>query len=280
MAIDLLKYMIWKNGAGGGGASYEKTVGPAPIISIADAKRKPALSLIAGMEPIQEGSGDPSPDNIRPISGRTGANVYHSGADTADYETVSVPWEEEAGTVYGGTLDVTGGVLTVTHVYVDLGTLSWIRTTSYAHPFFYAQKLDYKRRTNVMCSGFAPIKPRMASGFGNDAADLSVTGGYDNSQIYVRYDAYSDAASFKSAVSGVVLVYQLATPQTYQLTLQQIQMLKGANVLWSDAGDLTLTYIGTQPAGLLGGGIRQPLSTAKDDNTVSATAETSVGEEE
>ena len=45
----------------GGGASYEKTVGPAPIISISDAKPKPAKSLIVGMEPIQDLHGYDSP---------------------------------------------------------------------------------------------------------------------------------------------------------------------------------------------------------------------------
>ncbi len=56
--------------------------------------------------------------NICPISGRTGMTLYHSGADTSDPETVSVSWQSEAGTVYGGTLDVTTGVLTVTNGYI------------------------------------------------------------------------------------------------------------------------------------------------------------------
>ena len=44
--------------------------------------------------------------------------LNHSGADTSDPETVSVSWQSEAGTVYGGTLDVTTGVLTVTNGYI------------------------------------------------------------------------------------------------------------------------------------------------------------------
>lgn len=85
-----LKRLIWLRGspAGGSGASYEKTVGPAPIISISDAKAKPAKSLIVGMEPIQAGSGDPSPDNIRPISGRTGVTVTRTGKNLLSDGTV------------------------------------------------------------------------------------------------------------------------------------------------------------------------------------------------
>ena len=50
-----------RNAWGGGGASYEKTVGPAPILSISDAKAKPAKSLVVGMEPVQDLHGYDSP---------------------------------------------------------------------------------------------------------------------------------------------------------------------------------------------------------------------------
>lgn len=33
--------------------------------------------LTVGIEPVQPGSGDPSPDNVRPISGWTGCNGGH-----------------------------------------------------------------------------------------------------------------------------------------------------------------------------------------------------------
>ena len=46
---------------------------------------------------------------------------------------------------------------------------------------------------------------------------------------------------------GAQVVYELATPQTYQLTPQTVRMLKGANNLWNDAGNSTVTYVGTEP---------------------------------
>ena len=52
--------------------------------------------------------------NICPISGRTGVSVYVSPTqDVADATTYAVDWTSEAGTVYGGSLDVVTGVLTV-----------------------------------------------------------------------------------------------------------------------------------------------------------------------
>lgn len=46
----------------------------------------PMLSLKVGIEPVQEGSGDPSPTNIRPISGWTEANVSVCGKNIATTE--------------------------------------------------------------------------------------------------------------------------------------------------------------------------------------------------
>lgn len=41
----------------------------------------------------------------------------------------------------------------------------------------------------------------------------------------------------------VQIVYELATPQTYQLTPTQIDSLLGRNNVWADSGDVTVEYI-------------------------------------
>lgn len=54
-----------------------------PIASFPDgADGIPVKSLVVNVEPVQEGSGDPSPDNVRPITGWTGAKVSRTGANT------------------------------------------------------------------------------------------------------------------------------------------------------------------------------------------------------
>jgi hypothetical protein len=67
---------------------------------------------------VVKGSTEPSTfapySNICPISGWIGCNISHSGADTSDPTVIPISWQSSAGTVYGGTLDVTSGVLTVT----------------------------------------------------------------------------------------------------------------------------------------------------------------------
>lgn len=52
------------------------TVGPSTLLHVTDALAAPVTALEAAVTPVQSGSGDPSPSNVRPISGWTGANVY------------------------------------------------------------------------------------------------------------------------------------------------------------------------------------------------------------
>lgn len=47
----------------------------------------PVEDLVIDIEPVQSGSGDPSPDNVRPISGWTGANVVRTGKNLLDFDT-------------------------------------------------------------------------------------------------------------------------------------------------------------------------------------------------
>lgn len=49
------------------------------VVSISDARKRYAKSLSVALEPIQSGSGDPSPDNVRPISGHDSVKVTRTG---------------------------------------------------------------------------------------------------------------------------------------------------------------------------------------------------------
>ena len=78
MAIDLLKYMIWRNGAGGGGGDHEeKTVGPAPILHIEDALKRPLSAYTFDVNPIQDLNGQSSPYPAG--GGKNLANVFIDG---------------------------------------------------------------------------------------------------------------------------------------------------------------------------------------------------------
>ena len=76
---------VWVDQTGGGG----DTSNCAPIIintasgdiaSFADgADNRQIRKIVGTIVPVQSGSGDPSPDNVRPISGWTGANISIAG---------------------------------------------------------------------------------------------------------------------------------------------------------------------------------------------------------
>lgn len=54
-----------------------------------DYSKIPVKRLICNIEPIQEGTGDPSPENIRPISGRSGLNVMQAGKNLIQHFIVN-----------------------------------------------------------------------------------------------------------------------------------------------------------------------------------------------
>lgn len=90
----LLKKLIWlRRAVGGGAAPVLKTI-TGSLLHITDALARPANEFVAVLSPKQEGSGDPSPSNVRPISGWTGMNVEHAEFYSAFLPSSLAPGEE------------------------------------------------------------------------------------------------------------------------------------------------------------------------------------------
>ena len=165
-------------------------------------------------------------------------------------------------TVYGGTLDVVSGKLTVDRGIIDFGDMIW---SYYSNgDFFYSSTLStLAKKPNAVTDtvsgiissvyGLA-IDPRTGQTAQYNMSD-STWNNVDTGSIalhqsaltnplyvYVKDTRFSGAPEFKTALTGQKIVYELATPQTYQLTPQQIQTLIGQNNVWSDAGDVAVTY--------------------------------------
>ena len=93
---------------------------------------------------------------------------------------------------------------------VDLGTLNWTRINSgdvYIFQAIISAMIQNGRTTDLSCSRYTVMN---SSGFG--LADKCCARATGSKAVYVRDDAYTDAAAFKAAVSGVMLNYELATP--------------------------------------------------------------------
>ena len=192
---------------------------------------------------------------LRIISGATVDNVtfYPMLVYGSDAPTVYEPYHgntydislASAGTVYGGTLDVVSGELTVDRAIVDLGTLNW--TYESTLPRFYTSGLANNIRllasNDDVVDGVSSMYKVVS--FNN----LYVTGKQNGTMavsttkaVSVINTDYTDATSFKTAMSGQMFVYPLATPLTYQLSATEIKSLLGINNIWSDAGDVDVEY--------------------------------------
>ena len=320
-------------------------------------------SCVVGIEPVQSGSGDPSPDNVRPISGFTGANVtrtgknllntafesggtyndvtftrnsdgsftvsgtangtinrydtnyafllkagtytlsgsitnnqlylykvggsvvmestngnantktftedttvylririgsgsavsgtikpqLESGSPATTYEayngtTYSVTWNTEAGTIYGGTLDVTTGVLTVDRASTTIGNMEWEYQSAYTR--FYSATLAGIMKAAP--SNTAPLSGLICSCYktstvsGGVDKSVSAWGSVDPGKMLLRDSSYTTKESLVAAVGSQTIVYPLATPVTYQLTAQQVSAIVGENNMWTDCATLTV----------------------------------------
>lgn len=364
---------IWNDEA----LEYDETdtAGPAAVVSVSDAVAGDALGLTLAIEPAQAGSGDPSPDNVRPITGWTGATVrqagknllpkisgdstsngisytanvdgsvtvngtsagaairyivnglsaadrflqpgrytmsgFPSGIDgdaymqltvydagtqqlktrrrinanspsitfniaTNEYvhdcfirlsvgasadnqtiypqlelgstatayepyqgETYSITFPAEAGTVYGGTLNVTAGTLTVDRAYKLLNDPSKWESYSGTVDFIYSENIEGRKNFDtsyegLVCSAF-PVA-------------------YSTNQLpYMRWtSATSKRAGIKNGALAdiqqmaqdgeIAILYELAAPITYALAPQAVALAAGENRLWADCGETALGY--------------------------------------
>ena len=91
---------------------------------------------------------------------------------------------------------------------LDMGTLNWIKSLSifYAIVENIATLSDPK---DVLCTKYASMGDTT---WDDGRIDKSISHTPDSNLISIRDDAYADAASFKAAMAGVMLYYELAEP--------------------------------------------------------------------
>ena len=212
------------------------------------------LSIKAQIVPLQEGSGDPSPDNVRPISGWDSATLTHN--DT----TITIQFGQ---TVYGGTLDWTTGVLTIdkivvlanseiiigcsgvgiynenlTNFYIELRKVLEDPTSALGEN---AVSNQLKLRTNEPQHMIANIFYIGAIGTINAYIGFNI----ENTLVGLDADDSNDVAvqKLKSYLNAnpISFVVSINSPQIVQLTPQEILALSGVNTIHADTGDVTVS---------------------------------------
>lgn len=333
----------------------EVTVSGAVVSSIDRVGGSPLEECVVQIEPVQGGSGDPSPSNVRPITGWTGAKITCTGKNLANFvqnkginaagvvtehvgrlatvepikiedgvtykylsfytgsleplaiiavwkgdslirrtanirpgntlntsggdrfyvcdytgdsnlESIlpmvvkstdivdvyepfgivySIPFPAEAGTVYGGTLDVTTGLLTVDRgVAVFDGDEDWQAASSPQAQYLPIgtafSNINRQAYEKVICSH---VKMRSTI----ISSELLIGEACYNSTLtnWLVNMGFTSVAELKSylATSPMTVTYPLFTPSTYQLTPTEIRTLLGQNNIWADTGNIEVKFI-------------------------------------
>ena len=215
------------------------------------------LGVTARWEPHQEGEGDPSPENVRPISGRESVSVTLSGGEGEENtHTLALP-----STVYGGELDAATGAGVETWRYIELdgtygGSLGNIDVSDTIQQFnLTITDPQTDAKLPCMCN-ILPQTENAISGntlgiyhyskstfvFGFPRAPLREYGFIDgNTETYITaLKAYLAAQA--EAGTPVTIAYALATPTQFQATGNApIPALPGVNTVYSDADSVTVT---------------------------------------
>ena len=158
--------------------------------------------------------------------------------------TLSVTFPSEAGTVYGGTVDVVSGVLTVDFANIAINVSDLIIN---AYGFFYFNNVlvnappNLDRRTEAVCDKLPTYL--------NITPQADVTGfAVQSNNVRVRIEEVpiteEGLATAKSMLGETIHVaYPLATPITYHLTPVEVRTLLKINNIWANTGNInTLIY--------------------------------------
>lgn len=147
----------------------------------------------------------------------------------SDLELRGIPKLDSANNLYydGDTYE-SDGTVTRKYAIVDLGTLTWIKNTN-AHKTYFqttSEIADMKKSTGTttkqntfVCSKY--LEESWSHALDDDNYDKYICVGWkDKSYVSIADTSYasSDASAFKTAMSGVYLVYELATPTTETVT--------------------------------------------------------------
>lgn len=336
---------------GGGGIEFTK-IESGSLVSVNDAADLPVVDLAVEIEAVQSGTGDPSPSNVRPISGwsnvgvtRAGKNFFTQTGETADtylresgeaqggvgasgwtlsdyievkggetyyfnpnttsgttakhgyfdseknfisainsgaisfttpsnakymrfsYRSASTDIQLELGnspssfspyvapttvtialeqTIFGGELDVTSGVLKITHGFDtfdgdSVTNVSEVSGVQYARVL--ASELSIDGTTSrMLCDSYNPVDVSANGNIRWVSRSHQVVRIFDS-----RFTTIENAQAILNA-QPVHLCYELATPVTVQLTPTEIETLLGINNIWADSGDILNLEYYTQSA--------------------------------
>lgn len=269
------------------------------VISIHDGKlNEPLKACTVDINPVQSGSGTPSPSNIRPISGWTEANVTRCGKNLCNIGSASfTKYERYPLLLPSGTYTLSALVTSTdtddtrclfivcdsNNQSLAVGRLN--RDTRSSVTFTITEQANnialYAGYNSNQSTGddatWANVQVEVGSTattyepyngttynieFEDSGSPLTVYGGtldvkngvltvtdgyiasYDGETLPSTWISDRDVYSAGTTpTTGAEVVYKLATPTEVSLTPTEITTLYGDNVIWADSGDMAITYV-------------------------------------
>ena len=170
---------------------------------------------------------------------RNDSNIqFEAGSSATTYEAFK-------NTVYGGSLNVNTGVLTVDRMYENLSSKTWTtRVTGEVKKLLSSSVTNYYKTGTT-----SSYKPDFITDSynvpGSTAAAAVTVNDIDERSLGVY--GLRTTASHSTTIYTILnvgdtptgnLVYKLETPIEYQLTASQMYTLVGTNNVWADSGDV------------------------------------------
>ena len=160
--------------------------------------------------------------------------------------------------IYGGTLDVVTGVLTITNICHSItgGVVLYGNYGDDNAPLYYVTIPDYLN-VHVHQAGTSSSNYKLLSNYFAFNTSNSLTGMRDGeirtntssgttyaTRYYFRWDDATDAVAINTAfsINPLQVVAVLETPLVYQLTPVQVKTLLGYNNIWTDNGTVEVQY--------------------------------------
>lgn len=256
-----------------------KTATGNPIV-ITDAANANAEELLMTIEPIQSGSGDPSPTNVRPISGISTASVQTTNGE--DTNTASTTLGR---TVYGGSVDFKTGEVTVTHGYVEYDGSNdedWGSIATQAGST-YRMKITPPSDLKLPAENTIPVNA-ISNQYMADTANnvytqhMGFAVQFNGTYLAIydpNYNTPDMVNAWKSHLSNTPLTicYELATPTTLTLTPAELELLKGNNTITANGAEISLSYYPDNAIGALAERVDNKADITYVDNAVAIKTE-------
>ena len=178
--------------------------------------------------------------NICPISGHSSVTVTVASTSGGSGEDTTVSLGR---TVYKGWVNLSTGEGAITGASVDLGSQTYTYDAQYSRFYTYViadMKVVTNRTMPLVCSCYETIDDGRAV---SDVPNGSIYA-VSEKRLYIHDNRTTSPSDLATALNNQTCVYELATPQTFTLTKEQIQTLLGQNYVSHDGGgNIKVVYI-------------------------------------